>query len=848
MKIKLTLLALCCGVSAAQASDLILTGVIDGPLSGGTPKAVEIFVKNDISDLSVCGIGSANNGNPSSGEEYTFPNVAAVAGSYLYVASESPQFSAFMGFSPDFTHGTALSINGDDVIELFCNDQVIDVFGELEVDGTGTGWEYLDGWAYRKSDTVANGATFTLANWTFSGKNKLDNETSNANAATPFPIATFTTSDNGTGEPTDGEGEPTDGNGETDELLLGACNETATAISAIQGAGDTSPVVGETHVIEALVTSSLPAIDGFFVQELAANEDTDPLTSEGLFVVNSQVDYPAVGNIVRVLGTVSESFGKTQLLASDALFDCGTGSVTARQISLPFASAQLPESLEGMLVSFNDELVVTDNYALGQYGEVTLASKRLFIPTNVHTPGSSEALALATENALNRVILDDGQNGSNPDPVIYPTNGLSAVNTLRVGDKVAGVTGVMDYSFSSYRVIPTQYPQFIHSNLRQATPDITQGNLRIASANVLNLFNGNDVGNRFPAERGARTELEYERQIAKTVNALLTMDADIIGLMEIENDGFAENSTIFDLVSRLNAQAGEGTYAFVDAGGEIGTDAIAVGLLYQPAQVTPVGEVQINLDAIHNRPPLAQRFALTENAEQITVVVNHFKSKGCGSASGADLDIGDGQSCYNGKRVAQAQSLISWLNTNAALAEQDNVLVIGDLNAYAKEEPIVEFTNNGFVNLVAAHQGAEAYSYTYAGESGYLDHALASTILAAKVVDTIEWHINADEPRALDYSMQYTNDIQDFSFYAEDVFRVSDHDPVIISLQLEPAALFGDFDDDGDIDMLDIRAMMTAIQTGQSLDIRYDLNGDSRVSVIDARLLMNQCTRTRCAL
>ncbi|KAA3616604.1 MAG: T9SS C-terminal target domain-containing protein [Calditrichaeota bacterium] len=172
----------------AQAqSDLIISGVVDGPLTGGIPKAIELFVVNNISDLSIYGVGSANNGGGTDGEEFTFPAVAATAGDYIYVASEETGFISFFGFSPDYTSGAA-SINGDDAIELFKNGTVVDVFGDIAVDGSGQPWEYLDGWAKRISGTGPDGATFILSNWTFSGPNALDGETTNATAATPFPI------------------------------------------------------------------------------------------------------------------------------------------------------------------------------------------------------------------------------------------------------------------------------------------------------------------------------------------------------------------------------------------------------------------------------------------------------------------------------------------------------------------------------------------------------------------------------------------------------------------------------------------------------------------------------------
>lgn len=185
-----SIVALACLLFAPTASaQLLISGVIDGPLVGGTPKAVELYAASDISDLSAYGIGSANNGGGSAGPEFTLSGSAS-AGQFLYVASEPFQFNAWFGFFPDFTTD-AVVVNGDDAIELFRNSLVVDVFGEIAVDGTGQPWEYVDGWAYRASETGPDGSTFVLANWYFSGVNGLDNELTNQSAILPFPVGTF---------------------------------------------------------------------------------------------------------------------------------------------------------------------------------------------------------------------------------------------------------------------------------------------------------------------------------------------------------------------------------------------------------------------------------------------------------------------------------------------------------------------------------------------------------------------------------------------------------------------------------------------------------------------------------
>ncbi|HIN09213.1 MAG TPA: nuclease, partial [Phycisphaerales bacterium] len=142
-------------------SDLLISGVYDGPLTGGTPKGVELYVLNDIADLSDYGIGSANNGGGTDGEEFTFPAVGVTAGTYLYITNNEEQFLAYFGFESDYYTGS-MSINGDDAIELFQSGTVVDVFGDIYTDGDGTKWEYLDGWAYRNDGSMPNGGMFSV--------------------------------------------------------------------------------------------------------------------------------------------------------------------------------------------------------------------------------------------------------------------------------------------------------------------------------------------------------------------------------------------------------------------------------------------------------------------------------------------------------------------------------------------------------------------------------------------------------------------------------------------------------------------------------------------------------------
>jgi uncharacterized protein len=568
-----------------------------------------------------------------------------------------------------------------------------------------------------------------------------------------------------------------------------ACGDAATPIDVIQGSGAASDRVGQTVTIEGVVVGDYqltPAeFNGFYVQEETADADADPATSEGIFVFGGGVDVN-LGNVVRVRGTVTEFNGLTELSPVSAVVVCpGTGSVPATSVSLPVAAVSDLERYEGMLVNFTQTLTVTEVFNLGRFGEVSLSGAgRLFSPTAVAAPGAP-ALAVAASNDRSRIILDDGNNQQNIDPTRYPQAGLSASNTLRVGDTLPGLTGVMDFRFSNYRIQPVGPISFDHTNARTAAPAPVGGNLEVASFNVLNYFNGDGAGGGFPTARGANTPQEFARQRAKEISALKAMNADIVGLMEMENDA-PPNSAVEDLVAGLNDAMGAGTYSFIDTG-VIGTDAIKVALIYKPASVTPVGAFKLMTSAVDprfvdtlNRPSLAQTFRQNATGGKLTIVVNHLKSKS--SACAGDPDTGDGQGECNLTRTRAAAALADWLKTDPTGSGDPDFLLIGDMNAYAFEDPITAFTDGGLRNVVRERDGLSAYSYVFDGESGYLDHALATPSLVGQITGVDHWHINPDEPGVLDYNTEFKTANQINTFYDPGPYRSSDHDPVVIGL------------------------------------------------------------------
>ncbi|OFA05972.1 ExeM/NucH family extracellular endonuclease [Duganella phyllosphaerae] len=573
-------------------------------------------------------------------------------------------------------------------------------------------------------------------------------------------------------------------------------------IPQIQGSGAASPVAGTVQTTEGVVTAKVGS--GFFIQDEVG--DGDPQTSDGLFIFTTAANTATVqvGDRIRITGTVADyvptgsSQPYTELTTITGIVGLAKGiAIAPTNIELPFADFT---QVEGMLVRFNNNLTVSQLQYLADRGEVTLSSGRLETPTNRYRPGTPEAQALAAANARNQIILDDGVFTT---PTVIPYLGVDG--SLRAGDTVSGLTGVVDFGAkggggAAFKLQPTVPPVFSQDNPRPAVPALASGNVKVASANVLNYFTtftnggnhlgqtgqGCSVGGGTPSRsncRGADNLVEFQRQSAKIVGELKALNADVVGLMEIQNDG---DYSVSQLVDALNAAIAPGTrtYAVVPKPVTTGTDAIRVAMIYKPAAVTLQGTALTDSDAINNRPPMAQTF-VAPNGAKFTVVVNHLKSKGsCPSAASVDGDKNDGQSCWNATRVQQAQRLVgTFVPQVVAAAGDPKVLLIGDFNAYGHEDPIQAIVNQGFVNQLERFvrgAGAMPYSYVFNGEAGYLDHALASAALSAQVADAAEWHNNADEPVAVDYN----TDGKPQDKYTDAPYRASDHDPVVLTLNL----------------------------------------------------------------
>ena len=580
-------------------------------------------------------------------------------------------------------------------------------------------------------------------------------------------------------------------------IWLAGRTVSATPIGAIQGAG--AAATPGTYTVEAVVTAVYPNLEpaGFYVQNDAASADANPATSDALFVVQANPGV-AVGDRVRLHGAVREeaaapSYGQA-VMVEPAVTVLGAGSALPAFVTIrnqEFSGARA-ERYEGMRVRFAAPLTVTDNYRLLQRGELTVSVEGVtyqptqFVDPNdapatgTHSAGTGNLAAIRAFQAANEqrsLVLDDGSAAPNPTPTPY----LDArFRTVRVGSTIAGASGILGYGQGRWRLQPLAGAEAPTVRVVRplAPPAFGPLDLKLASFNVLNYFNGDGLGGGFPTARGAKTAADFQRQRTKILLALQQLNADIVGLTEIENDGTGSASAIQDLVDGLNKLMGADTYVFVNDGDAVrqanNTDLIRCAVLYKPAVVRPLGPpLLFATPGVFERPPLAQVFATRrpgqERPDTLGFVMNHFKSKSSGS--GPDADQNDGQGPSNARRCAQATALVGFINQVVVPAGAARVVSAGDYNANYEEDPLDLLRAAG---LVPATPPTSA-SYVFQGLTGSLDHAVVTPNLVG-FVDVQKWHINSAEPSVLEY---------DAAGAATDVatpFRSSDHDPVLIGV------------------------------------------------------------------
>ena len=619
-------------------------------------------------------------------------------------------------------------------------------------------------------------------------------------------------------------------------------------ISEVQGAAEASAYVGKTVTVEAIVVGDFQDgdaddkrnLNGFYLQEENADSDGDALTSEGIFVFAGSGDVN-VGDKVRVTGTISEFFGMTELtvtkievVQADAVADIDTMAV---DIDLPAAGTTLSqngayqpdlEAYEGMLVRLPETMTITEQFNLDRFNEIKLvAGERPEQFTHSNEPDAVGLIEHLKDIGARTITYDDGLNVQNA--AIGNLDGFDPYNTNtapRMGDTVAGLTGVLDYQWAGksasgatwrVRSVEDGANEFEPANPRPVEPADVGGTFQVASFNLLNYFTTLDDGSLTANgldPRGANSAEEFARQTERLVTTMLDLGADLFGLVELENNfllGAAGNAIEY-LVDQLNTAVGADLYAWINPGSQfIGGDAISCGFIYDASVLGVAGGTTVEIlddsdlpglglsdlmagtsstaEGVFNglnasRPALAVTFEELASGGEFTAVVNHFKSKS-GTGTEGDADQLDGQGNWQQQREFAAESLVKWLGTDPTGSDDEDYLILGDLNSYFREDAIDILKAAGFQN--PQESLADAYSFVFDGQKGVLDYAMPNSSLATQVTGVTEWHINSDEADALDYNLDFGRDPSIFD--GKVPARVSDHDPLLIGIDLaeEPA-------------------------------------------------------------
>ena len=547
--------------------------------------------------------------------------------------------------------------------------------------------------------------------------------------------------------------------------LLSFClnAQISLSIPEIQGTGSSSNYTAQLVKTSGIVTAKYIGtgkINGFFMQDPVG--DNNPSTSDGIYVYTN-TDNVSIGDKIEITATIVEYYNKTELTnITNIITYSSNNTITPTKVFYNSDTFNW-EQYEGMLLEFDQTLYVTSNSNLQQYGQLTLSPFIRYIPTNKGVPASAEYNENVNLNSKAQILLDDGIVSSNYSPIFFADEN----GTRRTGEAVKNLIAVVDQTYSGYSIYPLSNPTFT-GNPRPTTPtNLGNYNLKVCGFN-LEYYLTTNYGQGY----GANNTTEAAKQHLKIMEALLAIDADIYGLIEIEQG----QDALIKLTNALNVATNSNRYGYINDGGSIYGTYTKVGYIYRSDKIAP----HLSLNNNNSPSPInrkkAQAFTLKSNNERFIYSLNHLKAKsGCSSATGADVDKGDGQSCYNATRVAEATSTLSFLNTCKTYYDDEDVLIMGDLNAYAKEDPIITLINGGYTDMHQVFGGDSAYSYLYQGQAGYLDHALASSSLKNQITGVQVFHINSDEPAMFEYGG---------SNYQPNMYRCSDHDPVVVGMYL----------------------------------------------------------------
>lgn len=612
---------------------------------------------------------------------------------------------------------------------------------------------------------------------------------------------------------------------------LGECGNTQSKlykpITEIQGvftaaASDTdlaSPIVDQWVVVEAVVTEDkTQSYQGFWLQQ-EDQPSKSSRASRGIFVYHKKANIKR-GQRLRLLAQVVEYHGLTELKRVKALKVCANNQPIpkATPLALPVKSLVQLEALEGMRIVIKQELVVSDlfgaGYGFGSNGQFAISTRLYLQPTELYSAREIQSRNTQLDDrTLDYLLIDDGSSARFPALIPFPNSrGFSAKNPLHLGDRVTHISAILHSYDEHYILVPESKEGALDLTIKTAArpvrPSISKdANIVLASMNLENYFNGapksfahRDIG--FPTSRGAKTYAGFLLQTQKLVSALSTIDADIIALMELENDGYGQYSAIADLTRALNAQLKPDLHYryIIPTQKRLGQDDISVGILYRNNNIKPSGKPFVLdskssikylnsqgrskalFDDGYHRPTLLQKFST--KGQSFYIAVNHFKSKGRPCKSETEDSL---QGHCNKERIKAAKALVSFIHRHTN--DTAPVLIVGDLNSYSQEDPLSVFTKAGYKNLNEVdtlYSGERPfYSYSYQGYLGNLDHALANSAMIPFVRSIDSWHINSVEDSLLDYQTESNGqDYPTIDHYADpNAYRSSDHDPLVIGIE-----------------------------------------------------------------
>ncbi len=416
-----------------------------------------------------------------------------------------------------------------------------------------------------------------------------------------------------------------------------------------------------------------------------------------------------------------------------------------------WSNKAIRERNEGDTIQFNVPVIVNRNYGYSGFTGLTMSVRRIYSPTNQALPLSE---AYSEQIRLNSIA---------------PFT-LTGCGYKRNGERLHNLKAVKTDETTVKYVSGTWEGNNTRKALENNPPSVDMNgehNVLVCGAN-LEYYLVQSLGTGY----GPDSYSEHQKQRTKVKNALATIHADVYGLVEIEQGQAALAEIAADLTEYWKEKTGD-HYDYIRDKGTLDGSYTKAGFVYNSDRIQPVGILSENNSIVRHRK-MVQGFILIENNERFIYSINHFKAKS-GSASGRNADQGDGQGSYNYNRVQESMSVLQNVEAYVNYYEDNDLLIMGDLNAYAKEDPIQKFVEAGMYDLHRYFHADSSYSYVFGEQAGYLDHAIANKSLLRQVTGMAAWHVNSDE------SDEYTYDkSSDLS-----IFRYSDHDPVLVGLRLD---------------------------------------------------------------